>query len=333
MNFTLYTELFQKIDGVTLHFITDMSQKSIAIIAPIVSVGLVLSFIIFGFAIMKGAIDMPIMAFLSKSLRIGIITSIALSSGFYQEKIAKVLNTLPDDLSISLVQDPEFQQNKGAGLIDRSFMHTLRMAGKAFKHAMTIKVGTAIGYIVIGLCVIVFGALLVAIGAAFLLVVKIAMALLAGLGPFFILAILWEPTRHLFERWTQKILNYTLLMVIFSSVFGFMMSIYGSFMAQMDINEFENVVYGLGSCIALSISMLFVMFQIPSLAASLAGGFALGVRQEAATVASMAKKAGNSIPALFNLTKGAIGSVSQGVRSSAGSASNFYRRLRGKARA
>src|SRR6185312_11006267 len=164
MNFTLFTDFFKKIDSATAHFVTEMSSNSITTIAPMVGYGLTLSFIIFALLIMHGVIDMPLSEFLRKFIRIGIITGIALSGGIYQNEIAGILNTLPDDLSQSLIMNKGAGSNSSVGLIDSAFLHTFSLAGDAFNKARTLHIGSALGYSCVALCVTVTGGILFGIG-------------------------------------------------------------------------------------------------------------------------------------------------------------------------
>ncbi|EJF84849.1 type IV secretion system protein, partial [Candidatus Bartonella washoeensis] len=87
MNFTMFTQLYNHIDNATKTYVTDISSKTIIAITPIVSIGLTIAFIVYAWLIMRGAVDMPLSGFISRCLRISIITSIALTAGLYQPEI------------------------------------------------------------------------------------------------------------------------------------------------------------------------------------------------------------------------------------------------------
>ncbi len=322
MHFTLFTDFFQKIDGATAHFVTEISARSISTVAPFVGIGLTLMFISFALLIMRGAVDMPLMEFLGKALRIGIITSIALSGGIYQSEIAEVLNKLPDDLAQSLIMDKRAQPNGAAGLMDNAFLHTFSLAADALKSAATIKIGVALGYLAVGICIVLTGGILFGVGIALLVAIKVIMAILAGLGPIFIIALLFRPTERLFEAWTAQLMNYTFLMVIFSATFGFLMDIYGSFMSQIKLDGIANIAYCLGASVSLAIVTLVLLFQLPSLASSLAGGLSLSFRREG-------RSATNSLKSSGRAAKGAAVMTGRGVMSTGRAGMNL---VRGRAR-
>ncbi|MDM9997466.1 type IV secretion system protein, partial [Bartonella henselae] len=106
MNFTMFTQLVDKIDQTTQTYVTDISSEAIVTITPFVSIGLTIAFIVYGWLIMRGAIEMPLAGFLSRCLRISIITSIALTAGLYQKDIAKLFIEIPNDLASALINNP-----------------------------------------------------------------------------------------------------------------------------------------------------------------------------------------------------------------------------------
>ncbi|EJF97359.1 hypothetical protein MEE_00071, partial [Bartonella elizabethae F9251 = ATCC 49927] len=45
MNFTVFTQLFNKIDQITKTYVTDISSKAIVTITPFVTIGLTITFL------------------------------------------------------------------------------------------------------------------------------------------------------------------------------------------------------------------------------------------------------------------------------------------------
>src|SRR5262245_54826219 len=131
MSFQIFTPLFNKIDLATSTFVTDISSRTIAEITPIITSGLTLVFILYGFLIIRGTVEMPVMDFLGRSVRVGIITSVALAGGLYQSHIADAIVNTPDELASALI--PGGTQEAGAAtLIDQAAEKGLDVAGEAF---------------------------------------------------------------------------------------------------------------------------------------------------------------------------------------------------------
>ena len=280
MTFKVFKPLYDKIDEVTATFVHDISTRCVAEITPVVTVGLTLSFITYGLLIMRGAVGMPVSEFLWKAFRIAIIVNIALAGGLYQSEIAGLISTLPNDLATALIIKPS-QGATAASLIDEAAGVGFDCAGMAFNKAGIFSF-EGLTYCLIGVLVSIMTAVLVAVGGAFLLMAKIALSILAGLGPLFIVALIFPVTARFFDLWLGQVINYVLLVVLYAAVFGLMMDIYKTYMTSFAFDGVVNISHALGGVCILSFSMLIILRQLPSIAASLAGGvslsFASGVK-------------------------------------------------------
>ena len=273
MTFAVFKPLFDTIDEATKTFVHDISTRCIAEITPVVTVALTLSFISYGLLIMRGAVSMPATEFLGKAFRIALIVNIALAGGLYQSDIADLIRTLPDDLATALIIDPS-QGATAASLIDEAAGVGFDCAGMAFNKGGIFSF-EGITYCLIGVLVSLMTALLVAVGGAFLLMSKIALSILAGLGPLFIVALIFPATERFFTLWLGQVINYVLLVVLYAAVFGLMMTIYKTYMTNFAFDGAVNISHALGGVCILSFSMLIILRQLPSIASSLAGGVAL----------------------------------------------------------
>jgi type IV secretion system protein VirB6 len=273
MAFKVFSQLYDKIDTTTATFVHDISTRCIVEITPVVTVGLTLSFIIYGLLIVRGAGGMSVAEFFGKAFRIAIIVNIALAGGLYQSDIAALIRTLPDDLATALIVKPS-QGTTAASLIDEAAGVGFDFVGMAFNKAGMFSF-EGLTYCLIAIIVLFMVVILVAVGGAYLLMAKVALSILAGLGPLFIVALLFPATTRFFDLWLGQVVNYVLLVVLYAAVFGFMMSIFKNFMADMKMDELSNVSWTVGGICGLSFSMLIILRQLPSMASSLAGGVAL----------------------------------------------------------
>lgn len=294
--FDLFTSLFQRIDAATATFVTDISSKAIVAITPVVTVGLTLVFIAYGLLIIRGAVEMPVTEFIARSLRISIIVSIALAGGLYQTDIAELITTVSDDLALALVTDPG-QAPEAGSLIDTAAGNGFDRAGEAFeKGGFFVEDGFA--YYAFGVIIILTTGILAAIGGAFIIIAKVALAVLAGLGPLFIVAMLFQPTYRFFELWVGQVVNYGLLVVLFAMVFGLIISIYGDYIADLTFDGEQSVYYAIGGAVILSVASIVLLLQLPSIASGLAGGVALGYYWELRSLRSLGSSAGRGARAL-----------------------------------
>uniref|UniRef100_UPI001FEE3C75 type IV secretion system protein n=1 Tax=Bartonella refiksaydamii TaxID=2654951 RepID=UPI001FEE3C75 len=267
-------QLFNHIDNATKTYVTEISSKAIITITPFVSIGLTIAFIIYGWLVMRGAIDMPVSEFLSRCLRISIITSIALTTGLYQPEVANFIIEMPHDLSKALINNPP-DNNNLINLIDKVAGKGFERASEAFEEAAFLNADGLL-YGLFGILILLATSFLAAIGGAFILIAKIALVLLVGLGPLFIITLLWQSTYRFFEQWIAQILSYTILIVLLATVFSLMMSIFANYMSDLKFNGQQNVGHALGGALILSIISIILLFKLSSIASALAKGVTFG---------------------------------------------------------
>ena len=316
-----FEKLFAHVDSATANFVTDISTAAIATVTPVLAPALALGFVLYGLAVIQGMVQTPIGEFLRRSFFIAVVVSVASLGGIYQSTFADAIQTTPDALAGALIPDGD-DATTAAALVDHAAQTGFDRSGEAFEHA-GVFVDNGIVFALIGLVILLATAALVAVGGAFLLLAKLALALLVGLGPLFVLALLFAPTRRLFTAWAAQVLTYGLLLVLFAAVFGLMMRLFGDYLASMTMDGSQNMAYALGGVVVLAVAMVMVLLQLPSLAAALGGGVGLGTYHEWRTVRGLAgspgrvigrpeRLAGGGRP--YRAPQGALGVASQGVR-------------------
>lgn len=210
---------------------------------------------------------------LEKAFRIAIIVNVALAGGLYQSDIAGLIRTLPDDLATALIVNPS-QGTTAASLIDEAAGAGFSCTSDAFNKAGLFSF-EGLTYCLIAIIILFMTVKLVAVGGAYLLMAKVALSILAGLGPLFIVALIFPVTERFFTLWLGQVMNYVLLVVLYAAVFGLMMTIFKEYMSATKMDGLANVAYTVGGVCILSFSMLVILRQLPSMASSLAGGAAL----------------------------------------------------------
>lgn len=282
LDITAVQPMFDKVDALTQTFVGAMSSNAILTLTPIISIGLTIAFTMFGTLIMLGAVQYPVQEFLKKAFFIGIIVSIAMAGGLYQTHIAEAITTLPDGLATSLLVGTSAAHSTASGLVDSASSQGAALAGRAFDQMSWSSPGYSIVYAGLGILVVAATAFLAGLGAAVLMTCKVALAILAGLGPLFILALLFQSTRQFFALWTTQIANYTILVVLYAAVFGFFMTLFGSYVGEVRLDGLQNVAGAFTVAGIIFVTAVVVLYQLTSIARGLAGGVSLGLSREIA---------------------------------------------------
>ncbi|WP_139412517.1 type IV secretion system protein [Bartonella mastomydis] len=274
MNFTVFTQLFNKIDQITKTYVTDISSNAIVAITPLVSIGITIAFIIYGWLIIRGAIDMPLSGFVNRFLRIIIITSTALTAGLYQREIANLITDMPYDLSKALITNP-LTETQLMSLLDKTAENGFQYASRLFQETIFFEANGLL-YSLLGILILLATSLVVAIGGGLVILTKIAIALLVGWGPIFIIALLWQPTYRFFEQWLIQVVNYIILFLLLATVFNVMMNILANYLGDMKLDYDQNISFMFGGALILSIISIMLLLKLSSIANSLAKGITFG---------------------------------------------------------
>lgn len=303
MAFSVFQDLFAEVDAATSVFVSDVVARLIVELTPVVTVGLSLAFIVYGLAIIRGAIDLPVMNFLGRAVQIGIITSIALAGGLYQARIAAAIQTVPDAFTQAILSDPSAV---AANVIDAAGEKGLNRATEAFEKSALFS-SDGIAYLVLAVIYGFSTAIMLIVGGGLILMAKFMLALLAAFGPMAILALLFEPTRQLFDRWMGQIVGAGLTIVFVGAIFGLLLSIYGRLMDGLDWGT-TNIGWHMGGAIIITGVGVMVLLQASSIAAALGGGLSLGLLHEARAVRGMAGATARGARSAVNnrLTRAAV---------------------------
>lgn len=289
-DWTLLAPLFEAFEGATRTYVTDISTRMIATVIPVISVALTLGFLVYSIAVIRGTVQMPVSDLLWRCFRIGVIVSIASAGGLYQATLADVIISTPDALAQSLIGTGNGETSAGQILDDSIKFAVIVVAEQWEKASVFSKQG--IMYVVYSALIMISAAIMVGIGGAFMILSKVALSLLVGMGPLFILMLLWEPTKKFFELWTGQIITYGLTIILYSITFTFLIGLYGTYMSNYQPGSSTiNAIFALMGALIISAVSIVILLQLPSIAGALSGGLAISYMREARATQKGASKA------------------------------------------
>lgn len=309
MSYQLAQPIFDKLDGITQTLVIHMASNAITHIAPIITIALTITFLVNALLIMQGAVETPVADFLMRCIRIAFIVSIALTAGFYQSNIAKIVTETPDELATVLVMNKQ-APDKAGNMIDANIEKGFAYASAAFDKAALYN-PSSWSYPIIAAIILIATGVLCGVGLAVLLTVKVALTILAGIGPLFIASLLFEPTKRYFELWIGQIVQYALILIIYSAIFGFFMDLFGGYAAQGKLDGFQNIAYSVGGLLIITCCAIIVLLKIPHIASALSDGVSLGfsrkgkrTAQDAALAYYTTSAASDSMPLITGKFQG-----------------------------
>jgi type IV secretion system protein VirB6 len=266
-DFAVFVPAYSFIDGKLDQFLTTGAGRVTAAVAGPLRTALVLYVLLYGIAILRGAIAEPVMDFAVRSLKLALIYMLATTVAYGTWVTQPLFHTLPD----ALAQAVSGATGGDAGTaFDQFFSRAAYLGQKAAQDA------TPLNWIplIIGGAVFVMGALAAALGFGIVMLSQVALALLVALGPIFIGCALFDASRRYFFGWLSQAVNYLVLFALIIAVFQLILALVA---AQWSAIDAQDAVVGGLLFIALCLLAGIFFLQIPAIAAGIAGGASAGL--------------------------------------------------------
>lgn len=255
--------------GVVTPMVASITEK----IMPVVAVGLSISLIWYGWLIMTGAIQTPVLEAARRVATIGVIVGIAGAGGLYQQQIAGVMLDLPS----SVAQLFTGSQKTPSEMMDEAANKGAEIGTRIQDRAPSGvgNIGRAFGFWVIALLIAIISAFMSAVGMIVLITVKVGMGIVVVLGPLCILALLFEPTRDFFKGWLRQAMFYAIYAGLFLLIFMFIMGMFGMLQkGLLDLTKADqiNVFSMLTAIVLFGLCAKHMMAQVADVARAITGG-------------------------------------------------------------
>lgn len=220
-------------------YVNQTSAAIIGAITPIVGIGVTIWIINYGLAVSRGQAQAPVMDFTWKATKIAMILGLGLSVGTYQSQIIPVVNdvffSLGKIVSLKGSNNCNFSASQVFQMIDCNESHSMEFT-KAFWTALKNLGPTEIPLAIL----VALYATLLSIGIVFYYLVisveilysYLALQLILGVGPIFICALAFEPTKKYFDGWLSKISYLCIFSMLCFAYMGMTVSIIESVLIE-----------------------------------------------------------------------------------------------------
>ncbi|WCF29566.1 type IV secretion system protein [Xylella fastidiosa] len=332
-DFHFYSRMFTELSNALNTYVNDTATNIIGAITPVATTLLTIYVILWGWSMMRGVISEPITDGVGRMVRLAVICGIALKIGYYNGFISDFLWNAPDEMANYLGGGNE--ENNAA------FLDTLMSKMYDFGDAYYQKsqANSTLGLPDFGLLFMayaIWGAGIAATGyGAFLLALsKIGLAITLGLGPMFILLIMFEPTKRFFDAWLGQALNYVFLVILTAAAIKLILSILQAYLTNASGLLDDPSPNQALPAIVFSIIGALVMVQMPSKASALGGGVAISTLGAVAFAYGKAKGGMSAMRPTnlrrsFNKARSDFRIARDAVRSTAGMPLAVYRKVTG----
>ncbi|MDP3749297.1 MAG: type IV secretion system protein [Phenylobacterium sp.] len=258
----IFEPAYAYVDGRLTDFLDTRLGDVMSEVSGPLRAAFVLYVVLYGFAILRGAVAEPIMDFAIRAMKLVFINAIATTPAYGSFVTDPLFNDLPNTLARAL-------SGGDASTVGEAFDELINygayLADEIDREGSLIRPGMW----VLALVVFVVAALTAALGFGVVLVAKIALALLVAIGPIFVACALFEASRRFFFGWLSQAVSYLVLFAIILTLVQLVLDLIRSQWASIEAQDpfAAGLVF-----VALCVLAGFFFLSAPSIAAGVAGG-------------------------------------------------------------
>ena len=276
MSTNLFERIFANVDDALNTYVVDTVGNVVGFASPLFTSMMIVFVAMWGYLMMLGRVQEPLQDGVFRIIRIGGIMALGLTVGTYMGVVVTFLQQGPEHISAVV----SGAGGTSADTLDALFSQVFAVSKAAWEKGGVLDGN--FGLYLIALIVLVIGSGLTLFVAFLILLAKLMTTVLLGIGPLFIICLLFKVTQRFFESWIAMVSNFGLLLVLASSVGTLMTSLAQTYIDKLAPNEAAAAdAANLGDaamlCLVFALCILVVR-QVPSVAAALGGGIALATQ-------------------------------------------------------
>lgn len=273
--FHIIEKIFTIINELLSNYVNDSASRVIEAIQPIAYTLIAIYIMFWGWSMIRGLIQEPVTDGLTRMIRITVIIAIALNIGYYNSFLSDLLWNTPDQLVATIGADAG---TTTAQYLDVLTAKTFDIGSGFFEKA---RLDSVLGIpdlmqMMMGLLVWAFGFAAIFFAGFLLALSKIALAVLLGVGPIFVLALLFDSTKRFFDLWLGQAINYIILVLLAAATVKLILGILESYLSAISTISGDDLAasHAIPVFALAGIGML-ILKQIPQIASALGGGVAV----------------------------------------------------------
>ena len=272
---TFYTDLLNATTAPLQNYISSTAGSIIGAITPVATTLLMVYMMFWGWSMIRGVISEPVTDGITRIVKLTVICAIALSFGIYSQFLVDWLWNSPDRLA-GIIADNGASDK--INFLDSIFGKLLAYSEIWSEAAdQNSKMGIPnLGMWFMAWIIRIVGALMTGYAAFLFILAKIALAILLGIGPIFILVIMFESSKKFFDAWIAQCLNFGFIIVLTAAVLKIIGAYIDSSVSQAGAGAGSDPSYSDGFAIVMLCGVCFVMMlQVMAIASGISGGAAI----------------------------------------------------------
>lgn len=264
--------------------------------------GTTLYLTVMGYMIGWGYIEAPMSTFLKTCAKLILIAAFALNADMYMEWIVGGIRSLEVGFTSAFAGTGSSggEATSVYQVVDHALGRGWGIAGDLWERAANrdwSEIGMAFGeYFNAGIIAVATGLLGIPAGGM-IVVAKAGLTIMLGIGPFFLIALMWPATARFFDSWFGQVMTYVLRIALMAAVVGLAFKGFDALINSVDLDSEQNPLFTSLVLITFTIVMFWLLGEANSVAGQLAGG----VSSAAVTLRAMAQGAASPIRAAARL--------------------------------
>ncbi|EPX7911495.1 type IV secretion system protein [Escherichia coli] len=253
----------------------------ISTISPVIGLALICKLTLDGLFTLARPHGEPLSSLIKKFIVWSMIISFASAGGLYQTQLADAAMKIPDEFSSVLVINGSSGGTEDAmgNNIDKAIHDGMQVARTAFDNA-DIYSGSGLASLFLACAVIISTVLICGIGAGLVLMAKLLLAITVCFGPIFIFCLLFKPLYGMFNKWLGSMVNYGLVTVLLSMLFGLMIKFYQKALDAVTASGADSSLLGpVFACLLIMIVSYLILMRIPEIASRWGDGISAGIQE------------------------------------------------------
>lgn len=266
-NLAIFTNVFSRIDNSVLNIVSNHISGMMNIFSPVLMSAFTVYVIFTIWTYFESPLEQMIWDLIKRVIAWGVIISFSINISSYMTNVVPLVMHLGDNLS---------QAFSGSGTTASSLDSLIKllfdMTNKTTEFAETTSGIEGISAKLYAMCknflILVIFALFLTIVAAYILLAKVSLAILAIIGPVFISLALFPATKQFFSAWVNQVVNYSLYILLVNIVGSLLIDyLNGSFNESSLISQ-----SGMIHIVVVLLLFSIIILKLPELASGLAGG-------------------------------------------------------------
>lgn len=273
---TLFQFIGDSIDGALNAYVNTAASSVIATFITLAVSMTALYYVLMGYMMMLGRVESPWSNLIVSAGKFLLISTFALNAGSYMTWVVEAIRGLEVGLTAAFSGSNGTAPDSVYGVIDASLTKGWALSGELWEKAANRgwrETGMALGEY-FNAVIIALATIIIALPAgAMILTAKALLSLMLGIGPLFIMLLMWPMTKQFFDRWIGTIFTALLQIALLAAVLSFAMGMFEVVVNAVDVDsDTDSPFFGALLLLSFTIIMLYLLYTVQNYAAQLAGG-------------------------------------------------------------